>query len=144
MGEGGRTLKPYKPWDFCKSIDCDALSVVHKDERMKKVYCHKCYAYQFHQYLRDHDQILEEGSSLARVIQATNQRAEELEQLRKENEDYVIELGLTRSELEHHKKALELSCQFAINSKEAIKMFLDQASLVLHGKQAFYQSKKAE
>ena len=70
-------MKPYKPWDFCKSIDCDALSVVHKDERMKKVYCHKCYAYQFHQYLRDHDQILEEGSSLARVIQATNQRAKE-------------------------------------------------------------------
>ena len=67
MGEGGVILKLYKPWEFCKAIDCDALSVIHQDQRMKKVYCYRCYAYRMHQYLKDHGQILEEGSELEQL-----------------------------------------------------------------------------
>jgi hypothetical protein len=36
---------------------------------MKKVYCHKCYAYKFHQYLKENGQILEEGSELAKRLE---------------------------------------------------------------------------
>lgn len=64
-------MKPYEPWEFCKAIDCDALGVIFKDEKMKQRYCHKCKAYQMHGYIRDHGQILEEGSGLiARVREA--------------------------------------------------------------------------
>lgn len=65
-------MKPYQPWEFCKAIDCDALSVIHQDQRMKKVYCYRCYAYRMHQYLKDHGQILEEGSELAKRLEGDN------------------------------------------------------------------------
>ena len=65
-------MKLYKPWDFCKSIDCDALGVIFKDEKMKKRYCYRCYAYRMHQYLKEHGQILEEGSELAKRLEGDN------------------------------------------------------------------------
>jgi len=51
-------LAPYKPWEFCKSIDCSAPF------RIGLADCRDCKAYQIHQYLREHGQILEEGSML--------------------------------------------------------------------------------
>lgn len=54
-------MKVYKPWDFCKSIDCDVLNI-NKETQADS--CLRCKAYQMHQYLREHGQILEEGSAL--------------------------------------------------------------------------------
>jgi hypothetical protein len=39
---------------------------------MKKVYCYRCYAYRMHQYLKEHGQILEEGSELAKRVEGDN------------------------------------------------------------------------
>jgi len=56
-------MEPYKSWDFCKSIDC-AYMGFSLDNRQRACLETKCKAYQFHQHLRDHGQILEEGSAL--------------------------------------------------------------------------------
>ncbi len=65
-------MKPYEPWEFCKAIDCPAFpGIIFGCEDTKKIFCRKCHAYQMHQYLKDHGQILEEGSGLiARVREA--------------------------------------------------------------------------
>lgn len=51
--------KPYKSWEFCKHINCYAMSF-GKSFRVKTI-CIRCPAYQMHQYLKEHEQILEEG-----------------------------------------------------------------------------------
>lgn len=61
-------MKPYKAWDFCKAIDCDALGLT---EETRKIHCHRCEAYKFHQFLKEHDQILEEGSTLIAKMRDT-------------------------------------------------------------------------
>ena len=60
-------MKPYQPWEFCKTIDCDVLEIIKKP--YQKMYCQKCKAYKFHQYLKEHGQILEEGSELAKRLE---------------------------------------------------------------------------
>ena len=63
-------MNSYKPWDFCRSINCNALI---RTEQQREQLCKSCKAYQMHGYLREHGQIVEEGSPLLK----------ELEQLRK-------------------------------------------------------------
>lgn len=59
-------METYESWDFCKYHVCDALRLSDKDKR-KRAYCETCRAYQMHQYLKDHGQILEEGSELEQM-----------------------------------------------------------------------------
>ncbi len=59
-------MKPYKPWSFCQSINCDAL--IRPEELRKQTVCCECTAYKMHQYLIDNGQILEEGSELKAKI----------------------------------------------------------------------------
>jgi len=61
-------MQAYKPWDFCKSLQCYS-------HQLDPEYCKKvgCKAYQMHDYLREHGQIIEEGNPLLA----------ELEQLRR-------------------------------------------------------------
>lgn len=57
-------MKIYESLDFCKYINC--LSIQHP----RKIPCMEdcCQVYQYHTYLRDRGQILEEGSELAKVV----------------------------------------------------------------------------
>jgi hypothetical protein len=59
-------MQAYKTLDFCKSIDCDLLETAISST--KKGFCSLCRAYKMHQYLRDHNQILEEGYYLSARI----------------------------------------------------------------------------
>lgn len=60
--------KPYKSWEFCEYIKCYAMSF-GKSFRVKAI-CSRCPAYQMHQYLKEHGQMLEEGSELERIVTA--------------------------------------------------------------------------
>ena len=53
-------MEPYKPWDFCRSINCN--SMIRPEEQRKVLTCPNCKAYQMHDYLRGHEQIIEEGN----------------------------------------------------------------------------------
>jgi len=77
-------MKPYEPWDFCKTISCPDLG---KNEICRSC----CLIFQFHQYLKDNGQILEEGSELAKVVA-------EAERLREENEKLKTEVSLEDTE----------------------------------------------
>ena len=85
-------LKLYKPWDFCKSINCN--SMVRTEEQRKVLTCPSCKAYQMHDYLRAHSQILEEDSALsAKIEQLENDfitMTAEKERCRKLAVDYAL------------------------------------------------------
>lgn len=72
--------KPYESWDFCKSVECDALRLT--EDNRKFVSCHKCYAYQMHQYLQDHGQILDQ-QHIARARQLEAESAAMLERVQR-------------------------------------------------------------
>lgn len=55
-------MNPYKPWDFCKDTDCKSYRYPGLEEERILFFCEKCKAYKMHQYLREHGQIVEEGS----------------------------------------------------------------------------------
>ena len=54
-------VETYKSWDFCKATGCNFLI---RDEAIRADLCKSCPAYQMHQYLHEHGQVLEEGSKL--------------------------------------------------------------------------------
>jgi nicotinamide riboside kinase len=58
---------PYKPWDFCRA-NCNKVELWPNKRDRKILFCYRCKAYQFHQYLRQHGQILEDESELAEKI----------------------------------------------------------------------------
>lgn len=68
-----KKIEPYQPWNFCESVGCENIGL--KDQVCK----HYCKAYKFHQYLRDHNLILEEGSPLVSVWEAATNACDELE-----------------------------------------------------------------
>lgn len=105
-------MKIYKPWDFCKSINCDALEI--KDTEIRGQYCHKCNACLMHQYLRDHGQILEEGSELMGQEVVIEEYHRLAERQNKRNSVYCkLNADLT-------KQAVDLQCQVAAH-QEAVK-----------------------
>ena len=61
-------MKPYESWDFCKSINCNAL--IRPKELRKQTICTECTAYKMHQYLKENGQILEKGSELLQELEA--------------------------------------------------------------------------
>lgn len=54
-------MKPYEPWEYCRSIDCKNIEAVN---------CRLCPVCHFHAYLSANNQILEPGSELARLVEA--------------------------------------------------------------------------
>jgi hypothetical protein len=55
----------YKPGDFCKHINCLSLQHPRKNPCLKEF----CLAYQFHDYLSEHGQILTEGSTFVPQVE---------------------------------------------------------------------------
>jgi len=88
-------IKPYKPWDFCKSVNCYQLEKIKHDERCKQHCQNNCYAYKMHQYLKGNNQIYEEGSALACDYAALQEKVERLERIEKTAQDIyeIISLG---------------------------------------------------
>ena len=68
-------MKTYNPWDFCRSINCN--SMIRTEEQRKVLTCPNCKAYQMHDYLREHGQIIEEDSPLLKELEQ-HKRALEL------------------------------------------------------------------
>jgi hypothetical protein len=105
-------MEAYKPWDFCKSIDCLAMrrsEAVNQGEEARKQACNDCKAYQMHQYLKEHGQILEEGSALeAQLAEAQT----ELNRLVRARESLVelLNQDLIKDGLKY-RRALELACE---------------------------------
>ncbi len=60
-------MEPYKPWDFCRSINCN--SMIRPEEQRKTLTCPNCKAYQMHDYLREKGSIIEEDSKLPKQIE---------------------------------------------------------------------------
>ncbi len=54
-------MQPYKSWDFCNHTGCTFM--VRSGEQ-RKTLCRDCKAYQMYTYLREHGQVLEEGSGI--------------------------------------------------------------------------------
>ena len=59
-------METYKPWDFCRSINCNALI---RTEPQREQLCKDCKAYQMHDYLREKGSIIEEDSKLPKQIE---------------------------------------------------------------------------
>ena len=78
-------MKPYEPWEFCKSINCGAL--IHSINTRKWALCDQCKACHMHTYLREHGQILEEGSVLQIELDALRKVAETVKEFTKHFED---------------------------------------------------------
>ena len=76
----------YESRDFCESIDCYAFAYPIRKEKQ----CSACEAYRLHQYLKDRDLILEEGSELAKQL----------------------------SELDRYKRALKLACEEHMDTED--------------------------
>jgi len=74
-------METYKPWDFCSDIQCKSLSYPGPAEDRITFFCEDCKAFKMHQYLKDMEQINEEGSPIL----------SELERLRGENEQLQAE-----------------------------------------------------
>lgn len=60
-------METYKPWDFCRSINCN--SMIRSEEMRKELICPNCKAYQMHDYLREKGSIIEEDSKLPKQIE---------------------------------------------------------------------------
>lgn len=61
-------MTPYKSWDYCKDVECAIYQGFPKDKRKEACVSIECHAYQMHQYLKEHEQILEEGSQFTEKI----------------------------------------------------------------------------
>ena len=100
-------METYKPWDFCKSIDCLAIKrseEVNQSEEARKQSCMSCKAYKMHQYLREHGQILEEESVLAAQFAGAKADNEVLS-------DLIIDLQSQLAEAQADNAALVEACQ---------------------------------
>lgn len=84
-------MRQYEPWKFCKTKKC--MWFHRQDEIKVQLLCAECPAFQFHQYLRENNQILEADSKLAKVVA-------EAERLREENEKLKARLANYESGLE--------------------------------------------
>lgn len=82
--------EPYKSWEYCQSINCPIYN--HWGKEKRKEACVTCHAYQMHQYLREHGQILEEGSKL--LLKEWRELKAENEQLKTRLQN--IEISLIR------------------------------------------------
>ena len=94
-------MKVYEPWDYCRSINCNAL--VRPKELRKQTVCVNCEAYKMHQYLKENNQILETGSELAKVV-------EENAGLRADNA--VLKKALVNLLISHQKTRMRLDVNF--------------------------------
>jgi hypothetical protein len=56
-----QTIKPYKSWDYCKSVNCRIYVQISQERR--KEFCVACHAYQMHQYLKNNGQIIDESEA---------------------------------------------------------------------------------
>lgn len=63
-------MNAYKSGDYCQAIDCKVAK-----NRMRANVCPTCEAYQFHTFLRERGQILEQGSKLAKFVKASQELA---------------------------------------------------------------------
>ena len=63
-------VETYKPWDFYKATGCNFLI---RDETIRADLCKSCPAYQMHQYLKEHQQIIEEGNPLIKELEQLRQ-----------------------------------------------------------------------
>jgi hypothetical protein len=71
-------LESYKSWDYCKE-HCDMYQKWADSEERVYMMCGDCHVYQFHQYLKEHGQILEEGSELLAVVEAAKKLTDLIE-----------------------------------------------------------------
>lgn len=61
-------IKSYEKYEYCRETGCELPDSNFSDED-KKYYCEKCSYYDFHSYLQKHEQILEPGSELEKLLQ---------------------------------------------------------------------------
>jgi len=96
--------------------------MIRPEEMRKELICPNCKAYQMHDYLSEHGQIVEEGNPLLMELEQLKQRVERYEQPNlKCGKGHINNLPLSlwdcpmcteekRAELEQYKRALELAC----------------------------------
>ena len=120
-------MEAYKPWNFCKAIDCPALMAypidcsqqiglpfIDWDKERKTLYCNGCKAYKMHQYLKEHGQIIEEGSELAAQFVDVQQ--------------YIYENGISKEDC---KRAIEMVKEDALKELEQLRSKYEKCAEML-------------
>lgn len=144
-----KRMTPYQSWSFCEAINCHAMK--HLSARVE-MFCQNCKAYQMHTYLKEHGQILEEGSGIMKAFESLTPGGSEfhndpdkciqfardrmngvkrIKDLEVELARLQVALDATIAEKEKYKRALKTACE--INSdmfatpEEAMNYCIGQA-----------------
>ena len=123
--ERAKRMTPYQSWDFCRAIDCTFMV---RTEEQRKTLCRDCKAYQMHQYLKEHGQIVEEGSELFGNS----------ERLKAELNRLQVALEATIKEKDRFKIAFDIACQEIATYPHVKNKILNQA------RNKYFQSKAGD